>query len=126
MTFQLDTSGHVSSDEHGWSEAWSDLDPFTQGYVEAFLRDCWSRRMRDVHGGLWPVKPAFSDLSPETLARIVEDCAEIKDAEPHDIWTKGDGEAFWRDRNDGCHLGVQPLTAYLGDDGKVYLREASQ
>jgi hypothetical protein len=121
MTFQLDTGGRVECSAAfqpiGWA-IWSDLDPFTQGYVEAVLqpREALYYSLTDRFAG-------FSDLAPKTLARIVEDCAEIKDAEPHEIWTKEDGEAFWRDRNDGCHLGVQPLTAYLGDDAKVYLRE---
>ncbi len=68
---------------------------------------------------------AFSDLAPETLARILEDCGRFvgKDS------SKEQGESCWRVRNHpmGLFQEIYPdcpaLTPYLGVDGRVYLRE---
>jgi hypothetical protein len=83
----------------------------------------------------------FSDLAPETLARIMEDCERIQTrpiSATHNWGTNTlAGKMFWRDRATGfAGLGLEPrirysevfppLTVYLGDDGKVYLREAGR
>lgn len=71
----------------------------------------------------------FSDLAPETLAAIRKDCAAANDGK----WlgyrdTAGCGAMFWKERQQGFLNGdgpkFPPLTVSLGDDGKVYLREA--
>lgn len=66
-----------------------------------------------------PVAPGFSDLAPETLARIREDCAAYRQRLlPSDLNHARYGEGFWIDRQRaGSHF--PPLTLYLGDDGKV-------
>lgn len=134
MTFQLDTTGHVQGwvpphgDRHGYDGpnriSWSDLDAFTQGYVEAMLRD---RYLRDKIGGAiatlrtpdLDVEPhAFRDLAPETLARIIADC-ERTESEPTTGEMRAEGAAFWKLRNACDYVGFPPLTVQLGEDGKV-------
>ena len=121
MTFQLDTTGFVDMRSRPVVRRWSDLDAFTQGYVEAmFVSICpeedGSREMRT---------PRFDDLAPETLARIVEDCARYR-AIVGGTWVGGPsaGRDLWAERQVGNFPLYPPLTAYLGDDGKVYLKEA--
>jgi len=147
MTYQLDTSGDVgpfpatgpyaipgfqsvngSATTHA---AWSDLDPFTQGYVEAALQGDARHETPGAVSFHRPVKGwAFSDLAPETLARIVEDCSKFRSLEvgPYRQNTTLCGRAFWELRGSTVRVvattAFPPLTAYLGDDGKVYLREA--
>lgn len=150
-TFTLDTSGHVKgyvrdfwpADEktpqimpgrytapNEWSVAWTDLDPFTQGYVEALLAFAASGPAIP-HG--WYVDPnearaRFRDLAPETLQRILTDCAaRLAQATPPYPNTREEGARTWIRRQAGklkLH-GFPPLTPYLGDDGKVYLREGT-
>jgi len=85
---------------------WEDLDPFTQGYIEAM--------------GVG----TFSDLAPETLAAILKDCERFQkySGKPR---THLYGGIMWKQRGFGMLPQYPPLTPYLGDDGKVYLREAS-
>jgi hypothetical protein len=134
MTFQLDTSGVVTlppTEAAGHDSpaplAWRNLDPFTQGYVEAALQ---GEARRETPGAVAlhrPVKGwAFSDLAPETLARIIEDCAAFRAAhKTYAITHKLAGREFWEDRQAGSLATFPPLTASLGDDGKVYLQESA-
>lgn len=136
-TFELDTSGTIHNAD-GWriggdtfrNCAFDDLDPFTQGYVEALLKaaDATPGVPHDRH-------LAFSDLAPETLARIVEDCAAMAAHFPHVSFIAEDGRRFWVARGKGFVAGYHftggelkaafpPRTAHIGDDGKVYLRDA--
>lgn len=119
---------------------WSDLDAFTQGYVEALFASEQAELWEDAG-----YKPAsrddprvneqwgFPDLAPETLARIIEDCAQFVAAHAAEGFADEQaGRDFWAARPDGWHdaigaiPGFPPLTAHLGDDGKVYLRESTQ
>jgi hypothetical protein len=154
--FILDTFGVVSVDTRvsegrapGTSHpvvitAWRDLDTFTQGYVEAMFFTSTGDDGEAFRQG-------FSDLAPETLARIIADCAAFQEGS---AWLRavnaakgcafpGEDQAgrdFWFTRNGhGCgfwdgdwpephaeHLTDAARTfgyvdAYLGDDGKVYL-----
>lgn len=81
-------------------------------------------RKNQIPGGL-----GFSDLAPETLARIIEDCAQIT-TDPagrapgdKESWnwpnTETSGRRFWKGRNLGQLPNFSPLTIYLGDDGLV-------
>ena len=132
--------------QHARPTRWSALDPFMQGYVGGAsvstgpIVKCRSygcngrgyvsennRSDNPCKGcGTTGKQPfAFSDLAPETLARIVEDCA-TRMAERPRLGSEKDGEHFWRARQRGTwEATFPPLTVYLGDDGKVYLREAS-
>lgn len=133
--FTLDTSGSVDTTERAgdmfinraWR--WSDLDAFTQGYVEAALAEldrdeaCWI-------DGVGHVSPKFSDLAPEAVALIRRDCAAHEKAYPltaHDPRRHGRGRNFWRNRQAGMWTssGWPVLTVSLGDDGRVYLRASS-
>jgi len=160
QTFELDTSGEVALSkaagvpfEIAGGHEWSDLDPFTQGYVEAVFAGLSAhladqgdlasrygdkRPASDIAGFVEAKLHAqacieradalgFSDLAPETLARIVEDCAAgaalyqpSRSEERLDVT----GRTFWQTRQDGLLTRHPPLTAYLGDDGLARLREA--
>lgn len=139
MTFELDTSGFV----HGWVQphgerkgyagpnrfSFDDLDPFTQGYVEAALT--WAAERFSFEFKRDRVRHAqFSDLAPETLARIVEDCAKaLADWQQENQNAPEYGARFWKDRQadhlNGMEPRFPPLAAHLGDDGKIYFKEAN-
>jgi hypothetical protein len=118
MTFQLDTTGEVDlSIAEGVPAAiaggyrWFDLSPFTQGYIEALLRE---------------IGAAFWQLAPETLARIIADCDYYEkqtggapSSEPYWGMTLEMGAAFWQARQVERWLDLRPLTVQLCDDGKV-------
>lgn len=126
MTFQLDTSGAVDGPEGDLEDfyRWNDLTPFTQGYVEAALR-AYSDRLTTGLGE--PLHVGYSDLAPETLARIIEDCTTFLE------WNRlagtrcfvadgmtARGRSWWGERNRGLDAPRwPPLTLTLGDDGKV-------
>lgn len=134
--FQLDTSGIVRVPEgSSGGEAtialykWHNLNPVTQGYVEALFESAWpdlfaqfvAKGMSEPEGHEDAVRPEFSDLAPETLARIMEDCERfLIDAADR---SKAAGALFFRSRQRGewKRWGYAPLTIELRDDGKVYL-----
>lgn len=138
MAFQLDTSGVVNIENDDATKprfsvyTWSSLDPFTQGYVEALFASV------QTDGGAFILPSAsnpevafatyfakFRDLAPETLARIIEDCAAYRKSHRRvPNWT-ADGRHFWEQRASGRLSDFQSLSPYLGDDGRVYLREAA-
>jgi hypothetical protein len=140
MTSQFDTSGvvHIRQPDLHWrGYGWTDFDRFTQGYVEALLSAlCQQRWPRVFEAGGFAEPgygPGFSDLAPETLARIMEDCGK----RPAMGNQTSAGASFWRARQSGFKKWgwpsietlpdrFPPLTPYLGDDGKVYLREGKQ
>lgn len=142
MTFTLDTSGAIrlvpaASDPDGPLYRWSDLDPFTQGYVEALFSSAPYGDGRFMFPLGTVLTCGFHHLAPETLQRIVTDCAahlkastDLEDG-PFDDEPRGRidlrhlGAAWWRGRQLGnwAGQGFPPLTPYLGEDAKVYLRE---
>jgi hypothetical protein len=129
--FTLDTSGFVEGPPQGvrtkrfW---WKDLTPFQQGYVEAALRP-----REGLYYPLTSRFAGFSDLAPETLAAMLKDCASFVnyvDGLGSSALGAREGARFWNGRNSGA-LGdgawaaaFPPVTLYLGDDGRVYAREA--
>ena len=149
--FVLDTTGAVREPQLPSAfvkvTRWTDLDPFTQGYIEALFFTSEDDLGMAANGHLNdPV--GFSDLAPETLARIIADCAKFQDGrawadtleghpdadEEHagrDFWytRQGHGCGFWD--GDWPEPYATALTeaaeafpsqdVYLGDDGKVYL-----
>lgn len=128
--FTLDTSGAVDLAPPGpllrpgcIQTLWPDLSPFEQGYVEAMFaipRDGWKWQAGKL------VSPGFADLAPETLAAIRKDCA-LYIREYARSGAVASGTDLWRVRQEG-RLGpaFRPLTVTLGDDGRVYLREAGR
>lgn len=133
--FVLDTSGVVLTGNlcphptNGIGFEWSDLSPFAQGYVEGLFADLNRRRRRLTREGMRPY--AFSDLAAETLDRIRADCEantrEFLQPRGFDEVSRSNGRHFWTLRQAGFWpTRWPPLTPTLGDDGRVYLREASQ
>lgn len=125
--FTLDTSGAIRlvparSDPDGPIYRWSDLTPFAQGYVEAMLASV----DRSVGGFSFP---AFSDLAPATLSRIIGDCEAADHLRPG-VSAEGDrasGAQFHAMRQSGLFaVRFPPLTVSLGEDGLIYLAEAGQ
>jgi hypothetical protein len=127
MTFQLDTSGIVYG--HGETDArasgyktWANLGPFTQGYIEALMVE--ASRLAAIALDDDSPSPGFSDLAPETLARIIEDCAAIQSTFPVSPNYPGGWQAWCVRQGGGFDMagkwpGLPPLTVTLGDDGKV-------
>jgi len=126
--FHLDTAGVVSVDTRvsegrapGTSHpfvitAWSDLDAFTQGYVEALFfteQESMTGECGNSKGGYREGRdaPGFSDLAPVTLLRIVSDCAAFQGSSDWQAFltlrdnggAEGDddqgGRDFWFTRN---------------------------
>lgn len=131
-TFTLDTSGAVEVAgrvlEGGLARhrayRWPDLDPFTQGYVEALFSSLGPPFHKGAGTHTGERRCRFSDLSPSALAAILADCAER--LRTLGINTQEEGALFWRLRQDGrawrSHSGrFEPLTVSLTDDGKVHL-----
>lgn len=134
-SFKLDASGFVSltltgevpadfMDGTAWT--FSDLVPFMQGYVEALfadLRDRWIAVAVDRgHDPANLTHPGFSDLAPEALARIMEDCVARLRSRDCVQPTWAGGRSFWTHRQAGERKGFPPLTVFLADDGKVWFR----
>ena len=130
--FEVDTTGTVICKasvfpvgEQHMIVKWSDLTPFMQGYVEAMLQP-----HEALHYSLTDRFAGFSDLAPETLARIIADC-EAYQAAHHsalegldgprrpDSTHQKDGAMFWHWRNKPGAISYSPLTVTLGDDGKI-------
>lgn len=107
---------------------WSDLSPFVQGYVEALFADLdrWIERYGDPAHGPDQNPPRFSDLAPETLARIMEDCERYDSESAIPLRDSPDaGRELWEQLQRGGiaqePTPFPPLTPYVRD-GKVYLR----
>ena len=128
--FILDTSFGVLMPLHGGGSSqmrWSDLDAFTQGYIEALFftendpgTDMVAQRRAirlngapdEMMEGSIPNGAGFSDLAPEALATILADCAKFKLACVHIEPLMGAdgfpdeaqaGRDFWCTRNGhGC------------------------
>lgn len=121
--FNLDTSGVVREYDNAGGLMgelrWSDLSPFEQGYVEAMFAEFLAgfsqyEKITQLAG--------FSDLAPETLSAIQKDCAGAPSDYAFPKGAEG-GARFWDVRQLGDYPEYPPLTPYLGDDGRVYLRE---
>lgn len=131
--FQFDTFGCIcivdGPGQYDFREFyWFDLSPGVQGCIAAMLEEaCQDRGFRAQwfieRGNLWP--PGFSDLHPDTLARIIADWDDFL-ANP-DFWRVDsvvNGRQFQEQRQRGewgAH-GFPPDTPYLSEDGKVCLR----
>lgn len=123
MADQINASGEVAG------RTWADLTPFAQGYVEALLSDFRaSLEVGRRHPLPVGMNPRFSDLASETLERIVADCAKWREVYPASTDGHAGGDRFWGIRQAALvpRRRFPPVTPYLGDDGKVYLREAAQ
>lgn len=105
---------------------WENLSPFCQGYVEAMLSGV---RVHGVGEYASSRSARFSDLAPETLARIMEDCAKGVELSIAPLGRQyndnaSGGACLYEDRQSGRLTGISfpPLTVYLGDEGKIYFR----
>jgi hypothetical protein len=127
MTARLDTTGYILRGDPTLVGRtvrfyWSELSPFAQGYTEAMLAELQAA-VDAKRYGLWQ-RSAFSDIAPETLARIIEDCAWLcTDAKSRAANAEAGREA-WSVRQAGDMAHAAPLTVELVD-GKVHFREAA-
>lgn len=129
--FVLDTSDSVTLWDHKgpWPYRkyvrWEHLDAFTQGYIEAMFftsdEELADERMAHNPSDDARLSLGFSDLAPETLARIIEDCDWLCTDASIRRTSRDLGREIWAERQAGNVAHLVPLTAYLGDDGKVYL-----
>lgn len=117
------------------------LDAFTAAYIEAAL---WSSHDNSTESGGYPLDQNYSagDIAPETMTRMVSDCAEFQkynanlldhartpDYNGHDFWLTRNrhGAGFW-DRGlgaTGAHLtraaqACGEFDLYIGDDNQVH------
>lgn len=119
---------------------WTDLDRFTQAYVECAL---WAST--DENGEPLDGLYSFDDLAEQALAQMVEDCRDFQDAQAellerwaeegftygqagHDFWLTRNrhGTGFW-DRGAECGRALTDAAhpygdadLYVGDDGYLY------
>lgn len=101
---------HIPMGSFEDGKTFAELDVFTQGYIEAMFFT--------ADDGL--EEASFSDLAPETLARIKSDCTDFQAGLPRDMWGRSAldlaydsspreyseidaGQDFWFTRN---HHGV--------------------
>lgn len=103
-----------------YPDAMTSLSPFTQGYVEALFEELNGHATGE---GLEPY--SFSDLAPETMARIIADCEAFSAVHVAQGFSNNRaGRWFWNARAEGWHdaLGkfedFPPLTTQLSG-GKV-------
>lgn len=108
---QIDISGQVDG------RNWSDLPPFTQGYIKALLASSQLNKIGKKLGAFMGVA-GFSDLAPETLARIIADCEDHRRAFSLED-QRAMGRKFWFERQDGDFFTYPIMTVHLGSDGKV-------
>jgi hypothetical protein len=152
--FQLDTEGGVGRWDGAQLHFYDDIDAFTRGYIEALFftdgDDLCAEWTPPEGSGEMDASIGFSDLAPETLQRIIEDCRDFQkinidalcaayllayeeDQAGRDFWftRNGHGVGFW-DRDElavgdldrtltDASKAFREMSAYLGDDGKVYL-----
>ena len=128
----FDTSGMIDmhpeeEQDRGHLISWSDLDAFTQGYIEAlFAGDIYHREGIMIYDKKLPFHTrgwAFTDLAPEALARIIADCDARKASLAALMKTRRLGKEFWEHRQHNGFVGGSydwpSLTVQLSDDGKV-------
>lgn len=115
--FVMESAGTVTL--HGRPFAFADLCDFTQGYLEAlFFTSCDPSAPMTKIGpdhefsdGSIPADVGFSDLHPDSLARVIEDCAAFELgnaanlAAAKELQPGGDGFRYGRDALDGRRLG---------------------
>lgn len=126
---RIDTSGSVFPFyryDPKWNKdtveySWSDLSTFTQGYVEELLASLVNKAKSFAGVSLWGNRSiGFSDLAPETLARIIADCeAYCRGPVMRCANETAAARIFWEHRQKGWEAKFPPLTVQLGDDGKV-------
>lgn len=131
----LDTSGVIVMHSPAFAYVtWPDLAPFVQGYIEAMLEG-GALRMTVARYRSGDTFCGFSDLAPETLARIIGDCERVEAVFPGASLTAEDGRRILGHRmagfpgplatDDALRAALPPLTPYLGEDGLIYLREVA-
>jgi hypothetical protein len=114
------------------------LDPFTRAYIDAAL---WSStdNSRDDGGDPLDKNYSASDIAPETMAKMVADCADFQErfAEllsesglddekaGYNFWLSrnGHGAGFFDDDLDALQKAAEEygeFNLYIGDDGLIY------
>jgi len=118
------------------------MDDFTRGYIACAL---WAESADYTDRSFAALGYDESDLHPEALRRITEDCADFQEANAvdlnlyeaarpldyagHDFWLtrNGHGAGFWDrglgelgDRLTAASKAYGGCSLYLGDDGLIY------
>lgn len=134
---------------HSTPEWWNDLDEFTLAYIESAF---WSTNDGATESGGEPLDKNYdrSDLDPDTLKKMAEDCLSFQQENAddiaqyprrgewsgdqlagHDFWLTrcGHGTGFWdreylpedvRSRLSAAAENYGNVDLYVGDDGMVY------
>ncbi len=126
-SFTLDTSGSVfvqrATSGGPFEMHWTDLDPFTQGYVEALFA---AHSIERYHAGTGRTYShgGFDMLAPETLQRIIEDCAVLV----RRVLAKrypATGKFIWELRQSGEIPDFPPARLTLSPDGLIRFDEGA-
>lgn len=112
--------GTVTSAPQGGSYCqtiwWNNLNAFSRGYIEALFASICP----EEDGSRPILQASFSDIAPETLARIIADCAAFPSWSGRCDHSSHGGEVFFAQRQRGQWPdSFPPLTITLGDNGKV-------
>lgn len=133
MAFSFDTSGDVwFPNDHPLeglgSVEWSDLSPFDQGMVAGMMGELKKEFPYHVEWGSH--FPAFSDIHPDALARLIKDGArELSDERFGTPNTVEAGRAAWAGRQNRSHgneyhaSGFPPLRIFIRE-GRICLEDA--
>lgn len=122
--FQLDTSGVVVSSAHPFHPySWDGAEPGTfplSPFVQGYGREMADALFAELVAFGWSLEDAaravaFHNWHSETLARIIEDCAENSSSAS----TARSGKMFWHNRQGGHVPNFPPLSLSLDDNGKV-------
>lgn len=134
----LDTAGAVECSDPAkpcicHARTWEQLSPFVQGYVRALYETANLRLAFRTSYGEHHRPAQFSDLAPEALALILEDCANFENFTSGLGFKTGEveGRRFWNGRAKGQLTGAwgaafPPLRVYLDDAGKVQIAAVSE
>lgn len=139
--FQFDTSGEVLMNRlaNGRGEPWRDVEGgarlcYAWRHLSPGVRGCIAKILEEfTEARPWKIaddgfEPGFSDLHPDTLARIIADWE--RHSQRHALvgpWADIQiGRNFWSNRQNELSPNFPPLTFYLNDVGKVCIRECDQ
>lgn len=122
---------------------WNELDRFTRGYIDCALWSTLDQSDENTGGEPMDRNYSFSDIAPDTLARMVEDCRMFQDdnrqdldwcalpldRQGHDFWLNRNrhGSGFWDEGDDPVFRRLSDASKawgtfdlYVGDDDMIH------